>query len=173
MYVVHFVGDVHQPLHCTTNRDRGGNCVPVDFFGQQARPDPRSRHGDWRPNLHSVWDVDLVRRAMGGATVADYAHALDSRFADRFASWQHGTPVAWAKESNRLADQVVYGKLPTSLPIEAGEVGRCDEDHMSDHWRSFHERLGQTYADAAIPVVEEQLAKAGARLAMILNDVWP
>jgi hypothetical protein len=172
MYVVHFVGDVHQPLHSTTNRDRGGNCVPVDFFGQRSRPDPQSSHGDWRPNLHSVWDTDLVRTAMAGATVQQYAQALDARFAGRFASWQHGTPATWAKESNRIANEIVYGKLPVPLPVESGDVARCDEDHISDHWRSYHEQLDQTYADAAIPVVEEQLAKAGARLAMVLNDVW-
>ncbi len=172
MYVVHFVGDVHQPLHCTTNRDRGGNCVPVDFFAQRAHPDPQSSHGDWRPNLHSVWDTDLVKKAMAGATVQQYAQTLDARFADRFASWQRGTPVTWAQESNRIADEVVYGKLPVPLPVESGDVARCDEEHISDHWRTYHEELEQAYADAAIPVVEEQLAKAGARLAMVLNDVW-
>jgi len=172
MYVVHFVGDVHQPLHCTTNRDRGGNCVPVDFFGQPSRPDPQSAHGDWRPNLHSVWDTDLVKKAMVGATVQQHAQALDARFADRIASWQHGTPETWAKESNRIADEVVYGKLPVPLPVEPGDVVRCDEDHVSERWRAYHEKLDQPYADAAIPVVDEQLAKAGARLAMVLNDVW-
>ncbi len=173
MYLVHFVGDVHQPLHCTTNRDRGGNCVPVDFFGKQTGPDPRSRHGDWRPNLHSVWDTDLVRTAMAGASVVRYAEVLDTRFADRFSSWQHGTPIDWAKESNQIADEVVYGKLPTPLPIESGDVRRCDEGQIAEHWREFDERLGRPYADAAVPVIEQQLAKAGARLAMMLNDVWP
>ena len=36
-YIIHFVGDIHQPLHDTTNNDRGGNCVPVAFFGHAPR----------------------------------------------------------------------------------------------------------------------------------------
>ncbi len=32
-FVIHFVGDLHQPLHCVSNNDEGGNCVPIDFFG--------------------------------------------------------------------------------------------------------------------------------------------
>jgi hypothetical protein len=110
---------------------------------------------------------------MGGASVVRYAEVLDGRFADRFASWQHGTPVDWAMESNQIADEIVYGKLPTPLPIESGDVSRCDEGQIAEHWRAFDVRLGQPYADAAVPVIEQQLAKAGARLAMMLNDVWP
>ena len=110
---------------------------------------------------------------MAGASVVRYAEVLDGRFADRISSWQHGTPGDWARESNQIADEVVYGKLPTPLPIESGDVRRCDEGQIAEHWREFDERLGQPYADAALPVVEQQLAKAGARLAMMLNDVWP
>ena len=36
-YIIHFVGDIHQPLHDTTNNDRGGNCVPVAFFDHAPR----------------------------------------------------------------------------------------------------------------------------------------
>lgn len=34
-FVIHFAGDIHQPLHTTTNNDRGGNCVPVTYFNEQ------------------------------------------------------------------------------------------------------------------------------------------
>lgn len=172
MYVVHFVGDVHQPLHCTTNDDRGGNCVPVDFFGTHTRPDTRSQHGDWTPNLHAVWDSLILDRAMGSHGVEHYANVLDQEFSGQLAGWQHGTPIDWAKESNRVGDTVVYAKLPTALPVEAGAVARCDQNHISDHWHGFGEALGQPYYDAVRPALDEQLAKAGARLAMLLNRVW-
>ena len=32
-FIIHFAGDLHQPLHCVSNNDLGGNCVPIDFFG--------------------------------------------------------------------------------------------------------------------------------------------
>lgn len=172
MYLVHFVGDVHQPLHCATNDDRGGNCVPVDFFGTHTRPDPRSQHGDWTPNLHAVWDTKIIDKAMGSQGVEHYANELDREFASKLAGWQRGTPAGWAMETHRVADTVAYGKLPTALPTEPGDVARCDQNHISDHWHGFDERLAQSYYDAARPALDEQLAKAGARLAMLLNHVW-
>jgi len=46
-FLVHFVGDVHQPLHVGRRDDRGGNTVKVTLFGEET-------------NLHSVWDTGLV-----------------------------------------------------------------------------------------------------------------
>ena len=49
-YLVHFIGDVHQPLHASKNQDRGGNEVPVMFMGSQT-------------NLHAIWEpASLSRR---------------------------------------------------------------------------------------------------------------
>jgi hypothetical protein len=50
-YIIHFVGDLHQPLHTTTNDDEGGNCVPVKFF----RRNPREHNHAFTPNLRSVY----------------------------------------------------------------------------------------------------------------------
>jgi hypothetical protein len=172
MFIIHFVGDVHQPLHCTTNDDRGGNCVPVDFFGTHTRLDTGSTHGDWKPNLHGVWDTNILVKAMGGSGPEVYANSLGTQFASKIAGWQTGTPSDWAMESHQAADGIVYAKLPVALPTEAGDVARCDENHISDHWRGFGEHLAEPYYDAVRPLVDEQLAKAGARLAMVLNGVW-
>src|SRR5579862_6640132 len=55
-YIIHFVGDLHQPLHATTNDDEGGNCVPVRYFRRKAR-----EHGhSFSPNLHSLWDTAIL-----------------------------------------------------------------------------------------------------------------
>jgi hypothetical protein len=56
MFVIHFVGDVHQPLHDTTNNDRGGNCVPVKYFNTGPTLMDASK-GSYKPNLHGVWDI--------------------------------------------------------------------------------------------------------------------
>ena len=71
-YIIHFVGDIHQPLHSLTNGDRGGNCLPITYYGMPPQEDERH---NWRPNLHSVWDDATVRRLMstqgaGGFPVA-------------------------------------------------------------------------------------------------------
>ena len=57
-YVIHFVGDLHQPLHCTTNNDMGGNCVPIVFFGVHTRS------GEC-VNVHVIEGGLLLRRQNG------------------------------------------------------------------------------------------------------------
>jgi hypothetical protein len=52
-YVVHFIGDVHQPLHASNNDDRGGNDVALTFLEQQT-------------NLHAVWDSGIIGPAVNG-----------------------------------------------------------------------------------------------------------
>jgi hypothetical protein len=48
-FLIHFVGDIHQPLHAANDQDRGGNCVPVDSRSRET-------------NLHAAWDTSVVRR---------------------------------------------------------------------------------------------------------------
>src|SRR5262249_16683826 len=64
-FLIHFVGDLHQPLHGVDNNDHGGNCVPVQFF--RVAPELNTRRPedhDYSPNLHSVWDTYIVERDM-------------------------------------------------------------------------------------------------------------
>jgi S1/P1 Nuclease len=52
-YLVHFIGDLHQPLHASNNNDRGANEVPVMFMGRQT-------------NLYAVWDTGIIEAAVKG-----------------------------------------------------------------------------------------------------------
>jgi hypothetical protein len=174
-YVIHFAGDIHQPLHCTTNNDRGGNCVPVDYFGKQTQlMNPET--GSYSPNLHSVWDVDIVETIARGETVDQFAAELDGQFQSRVASWQKAGMNFddWAWESHEKAEQATYGRLPQQIKVESPvPVNTClDDNNISARMLALHEDLEQPYQDAAAPVVREQLAKAGVRLAMILNQIW-
>ncbi len=60
-YVIHLIGDLHQPLHTATNGDQGGNCLPVTYYGLSPKPDQFRRVN---PNLHGVWDAGTIRRMM-------------------------------------------------------------------------------------------------------------
>lgn len=82
--LVHFAGDVHQPLHVGRGADRGGNSVMVDWFGKLE-------------NLHMVWDELLIERKLLSYT--EFADFLEQDFADRPAVEYGGGPVAWAEES--------------------------------------------------------------------------
>ena len=106
-FLIHFVGDIHQPLHAADNRDRGGNGVHV-ILGRR------------RETLHAVWDVDVVRAL--GRSPEDVAAVLARQIspADR-RQWERGTARNWANESFQIADAEIYAKLPgsgsTEVPI--------------------------------------------------------
>jgi hypothetical protein len=175
-FLIHFVGDVHQPLHATTNNDQGGNCVPVAFFDtppQLRNPATES----YVPNLHGVWDVNILAKMTMGKTPEQVASDLDQSFRSRIVRWKTGSADVneWAWESYQLAEKKVYGKLPVRIPIESPQtVKSCaDDNHVSARMLKLNERLEQPYQDVAARVVQEQIAKAGARLALVLNQLWP
>jgi S1/P1 Nuclease len=175
-FIIHFAGDIHQPLHASTNNDRGGNCVPVEFFGHTPRETNATDEG-YSPNLHQVWDVEIVEQFMNGRTIEQTARDLDHTFRARIHSWQIQSPnfAAWAWESHQKAESTSYGRLPVKIAIEPPRaIESCaDDDHISTRMSHLNENLEADYQDAAAPVAQEQLAKAGIRLAVLLNSVWP
>lgn len=105
-FIVHFVADLHQPLHCADDHDRGGNNVHVTFFGENA-------------NLHSVWDTLLIERI--DSDPRHYANRLDADLTDStIRAFEQGTVEDWALESHAVAQMVVYGALPTRETFDLG-----------------------------------------------------
>lgn len=143
-FLLHLVGDLHQPLHAADNQDRGGNDVPV-LFGNPATPG----------NLHFYWDNPLVQHLGNDPKVVGVS--LNSRITRAKADeWSKGTAIVWAKESFSQAKKVVYNFAGTqSFVDERGGTGQ---------------RLDAAYDNRALPVVREQLGKAGVRLAAVLNQ---
>src|SRR5262245_45036966 len=127
-FVVHLVGDLHQPLHATTNGDRGGNCLPVSYLGERPRADRRGER--WDPNLHAVWDTRLVSTLLerARATPARHAEELRRRFAREIAVWRRDEPQIddWVWETHRIGVDVAYGRLPKRIPREKrGRIESC------------------------------------------------
>ena len=81
----------------------------------------------------------------------------------------------WAWEGHELAESMVYAKLSVAIPVEKPErtKGCNDDDHVSSRMLKLRERISQRYVNGVAPMVDEQIAKAGFRLAMILNQIWP
>jgi hypothetical protein len=175
-FVIHLVGDLHQPLHCITNDDMGGNCVPVQFF-DAAPTVANPEHETYRPNLHAIWDSGIIQRLRGATPIDEWAGTLDRQSAAHDSAWQkEGIKVEdWAWESYQQAEKVTYGDLSVRIPVEKPEpVSECTDDHhISQRMLKLHEQVAQPYVDAVAPVIDEQIAKAGVRLAMILNQLWP
>jgi S1/P1 Nuclease len=175
-YVIHFVGDIHQPLHTSTNNDRGGNCVPVSFF-ERAPEETNLAAEAYSPNLHEVWDVEIIERFAQGRTPQQIANDLDRNFQPKIEKQRPPATdfLAWAWESHQLAETAAYGKLPHKIAVEQPrEISSCGDDNdVAARMLRLDESLNQAYQDAAAPVVEEQLEKAGIRLAALLNSLWP
>lgn len=174
-FVIHFVGDIHQPLHDTTNNDRGGNCVAVEYLGVESQlRNPQTE--SYSPNLHGVWDTNILVTAENGKTVQQFAAELDTAFAAQMPAWRAGGADfdAWAWEGHQLAEDMVYGKLPKTIPIEtAVAINDCSGDtNIGNRMFELHEDLEQPYQDSSAPVVRAQIAKAGTRLAALLNGIW-
>jgi hypothetical protein len=169
-YVIHFVGDLHMPLHATTNNDEGGNCVPVRYF----RRWPQEHHDSFTPNLHGLWDTAILERDMEGAEPSEYVEFLSAIFAAEIPKWQaEGIHVDdWAWESHDFAETIVYGALVPKVPVETPvEVHSCaDANHIGERMLHLNIFAGENYQQAAAPIVEQRLAQAGTRLALILNE---
>ncbi|MBV8513931.1 MAG: S1/P1 nuclease [Acidobacteria bacterium] len=169
-YIIHFVGDLHQPLHSTTNDDEGGNCVPVKYF----RRKPREHNHGFAPNLHSVWDSAILERDAEGADSHEYADHLEETFASSIAGWQKaGIHLDdWVWESHDYAEKNVYEPLRPKIAIEKPvPVHVCtDDNNIGGRLFEQHIVAAEPYQDQAAPIVELRVAQAGIRLALILND---
>lgn len=118
-FLVHFVGDIHQPLHVSRAEDRGGNSIRVVFFGRQT-------------NLHRVWDTDLIRKAqMEWREFAD--ELVDSVTLPKRSEWgSNADPTTWADESWSLAMSHAY-------PIPSD--GRIGDEYLARNIPVIKERL--------------------------------
>jgi hypothetical protein len=93
-FLVHFVVDLHQPLHVGLAEDRGGNAIDLVFRGE-------------RTNLHRLWDTHVIEWT--GLSVGDYVRSMAREL--QAAGSVSLDPVVWADESLALRSRVyAYGR---------------------------------------------------------------
>jgi hypothetical protein len=169
-YIIHFVGDLHQPLHTITNADEGGNCVPVKYL----RRKPREHNHSFSPNLHSIWDTAIPERDAEGADPAEYAETLDAHFTADIEKWQKAGIHAddWVWEGFEIAESVVYGNLRPKIAIEPNVAmhGCSDDNNIGQRLLQQNIAADEAYQEQAAAVAEKRLEEGGVRLAMILNE---
>jgi nuclease S1 len=179
-FLLHLIGDLHQPLHTTTNGDRGGNCVPVSYHD---RPPQQTPIGDFSPNLHSVWDTLSIRTLMTTHRLADaralagYVTALLPLPADVAPEVPTRARVTtWAESSHALAGRVAYGGLTPTIPLEpasAARIGSChDNRDVVRRMLARQETIDASYERTSIPIIVSQLRLAGVRLAAVLKAAY-
>jgi hypothetical protein len=122
-FLLHLVGDEHQPLHASDNHDRGGNDRRAGASGLKAG------------TLHHYWDTEFVEQL--GPDPKQIAAALIARISANDArDWARGGPADWAMESFRIARDHVYGRLPPpnargSVRLSAEYVAMATRDVAS------------------------------------------
>jgi hypothetical protein len=148
-FIVHFVGDAHQPMHAGNRTDSGGNRFQVSLRTPLEPEEYARKHyvdGVMGTNLHSIWDYYIL--GSRGLKLGAYTERLDALPWPPYPtpSKYDVMPMAWAKESCRLID--ARGLYP------------AEDKHGMDH----------AYLDAMRPLAEQRVRQAAWRLAQLLNE---
>ncbi len=158
-FLVHFVGDMHQPLHCAFRcGDMGGNMIPVNSFkGKNYSFGPQTPM-DYPPSIHSAWDESMVLELMAGRSRSAFAKfLLEGIGPEQMQWWSQGKPMDWATDSYwRARKQAYRWTNGENLPYKWARPGM--------------DLTSENYIDSRLPMAQEQLQKAGVRLAFLLNE---
>jgi hypothetical protein len=156
-YLVHFVGDIHQPLHTISDADLGGNC-------ERLNPPV-----DTAQNLHALWDGGIVNEISSDdkALASDLDHEIHSFSGFHRRRLSRGNEEDWVWESHELAKRVIYERL--HIPIEPIEFPHACKDAPTTI-AGFKAQINSVYVNNMKPIVRMQLIRAGLRLARLLNE---
>lgn len=100
-FLVHFIGDLHQPLHVGRDEDQGGNKIVVYWFGDKT-------------NLHSVWDTYFIESQNYSYT--EYANLLNIASREQVKAWQNSPLEEWFWESHAISDSI-YDATPNESKL--------------------------------------------------------
>jgi hypothetical protein len=108
LFLVHFVEDVHQPLHVGDDRDRGGNLTQVQFLGEGT-------------NLHRLWDTDLIDYA--GTNENAWVEQVERLITpEKVAEWSRGAVEVWASEGLEAARRAYQAPDGSGRVIRSGAI---------------------------------------------------
>jgi hypothetical protein len=148
-FIVHLVGDLHQPLHVGKCCDKGGNDIKVTWFGKPT-------------NLHAVWDSQIVDDEQLSFTELA-AKLVRHTSAQDVVAWWDINPRDWVSESAEVREQI-YANIPPPAKLKDGKKPKKGEQPLPD--------LSYGYVYKFTPVMERRLQQAGVRLAAYLNDIY-
>lgn len=147
-YFVHFMGDVHQPLHVVDNGDAGGNAVQASFTGASGKQITRK--------LHEIWDTELVKMNLRGVQEEGFASELVAAYSSKAPQLAQGSLDDWIAETRSVSKNFAY-------KFDGFACGRASSQSVT---------LSSDYMANGKEVVSRQLAAAGIRLAALLNGAF-
>ncbi len=115
--LIHFMGDLHQPLHVGRASDRGGNDIQVRWYDQGS-------------NLHRVWDIDIIDHF--GMNYSEWSESLPKPNAQLKAKILEGNVIDWVHESQELS-KMVYASATIGEKLEA--------EYLNTHIKIVREQL--------------------------------
>ncbi len=120
-FVVHFVGDLHQPMHISREEDKGGNTIQLNYEGKGA-------------NLHSVWDSKLIDHQ--GLSYEQMAGKYDHASAAQVKTWQSDPLIKWIWESYEISSKL-YAE------VDAMKSRAIDDSYYQEHIGIIEQRIDQ------------------------------
>lgn len=183
-FIIHMMGDAHQPLHVASGDDRGGN--EISLGGNQFSPN--QSHWEKGGNLHSQWDSALVEQDIYDMMAAPNALLGSTKkpFPIHYHQWYRITnklealisgdwsskAAAWAQDMAEPSDDTTFraglASMANGTAVYGCQYAYTNEDGVRV---KSGDTLTRAYYLRAQPIVEEQLAKGGVRLAQLLNKV--
>jgi hypothetical protein len=118
-FIVHFVGDLHQPMHISRAEDKGGNTIQLNYEGQGT-------------NLHSVWDSKLIEH--GGLTYEQLAEKYDHVSVAQIKQWQSDPIMKWIWESYEISSKL-YAE------VDAMKSRSIDDSYYQAHIGIIQDRI--------------------------------
>lgn len=141
-FLVHFMGDLHQPLHAGDKGDLGGNRARTDY----------GVYAPERLNLHSIMDGWLAERALSTPPPLVVAYPVEVRVREGAGNVEEWSRESWA--AARTAYEAAFGGDPCRADVPAR--GKLDDAAI--------ERL--------VPVLRDQIMRGGLRLARLLDEAF-
>ena len=164
-------------------------CLSFAAFADDKISSSAPVTGSYTPNLHSIWDTNMIAVYSGNKKGGDVdeatsgmADTLLTKYKSQIASEVSKTIdfrkdltlfTGWANDAHALAASASYGKMPSDIPVNSNPQTLKSCSGVSDQFVNLGEVADKDFVDSTQLVIEKQLAMGGARLASILNSVWP
>jgi hypothetical protein len=118
-FIVHFIGDLHQPMHVSREEDKGGNTIQVNYSGVGT-------------NLHALWDSKLLDHL--GLDDQQLAQKVDQVSAAQVTAWQNDPLIKWIWESYEISSKL-YAE------IDAMNGRSIDDSYYQAHIQIVQQRI--------------------------------
>ena len=155
-FLIHLIADLHQPLHVSFGRDKGGSTLKI----VPPTSLKRDRHGHPISNisLHSAWDTDIIHYLLNKRSI-DWKQLADEMSAK--ASFTSSSLT----DNDELNSLISIANNSATITCTTGYV------HETGIWITAGDHLSTDYYDRASNIVYDQLSKAGIHIASVLNSI--